>query len=101
MEIVIFLIEILGALLLLLSGVAIFRTKDVFTMTHVTMIFGIYVLPMVLLTIAIEKFSLVVLLKILLLIFFNWLATHLICYLATKEALKNNILPDVVAEIRR
>lgn len=101
MELLIFVGAFIGASLLLLSGLALFRAKDVFTMTHVALIFGIYALPITLLSIGLEKFSLAVLLKILLLILFNWIATQLTCYIATKEALKRGILPDIVAEIKR
>lgn len=101
MELAIFITGFAGASLLLLSGLALFRSKDVFAMTHVALICGLYALPLLLISFSLEKFSLAVLLKILLLILFNFLATQMICYLAAKEALKNGVLPDVVAEIQR
>lgn len=101
MTLVIFLIGLIGAFLVLLSGLAFFRAKDVYISTHVAMIFGCYAMPVILLAIGLEKFSATALVKILLLIILNLIGTNLLCYLTTKRALSDGIVPDVVAEISR
>jgi multisubunit Na+/H+ antiporter MnhG subunit len=87
-------ISIPACLLLIASALAFLRTKDVFTMTHVVMIANCYVVPLILIAIAVEHFSLTSLVKIIGLIVLNLIVANLLCYLVVRRATTNKIVPD-------
>jgi len=89
-----FAISITFALLLLASAIAFLKTKDVFAMTHVIMITNCYIIPPLLIGIAIERFSGISLAKIIALIMLNLVVVNLLCHATLRRAMINKILPD-------
>jgi multisubunit Na+/H+ antiporter MnhG subunit len=87
-------ISIPSALILVASAIAFLKAKDVFTMTHVVMIANCYVVPLILIGIAIEHFSWLSLTKIVALILLNFVVANLLCYLVVRRAMANKIVPD-------
>ncbi len=88
------LIAILSALLLLASAIAFLKAKDVFTMTHVVMIANCYIIPLLLIGIEIERFSLISFAKVIALILLNLVVVNLICHAILRRAMLNKIMPD-------
>lgn len=86
---------LLGALALLVSAIAFFRAKDVFTMTHVVMAANCYAVSLILIGLEIEKFSWISLTKIVVLIFLNIVITILLCHATLRRAMINKITPDI------
>lgn len=83
-----------STLLMLAGALAFLRAKDVFVMTHVVMIANCYVVPLILISIAIEHLSFVSFAKIIGLILLNLVVTNLLCYLVARRAMTNKITPD-------
>lgn len=84
----------LSSFLILITTVAFLRANDIYTMGHVAMIFNCYVVPLVLLAIEIEKFSLNSILKIITIGILNIVIANILCYLVLRRALINKINPD-------
>ncbi len=63
-------------------------------MTHIAMIYGCYVVPITLIAIEIEKFSLISFAKIMALILLNLVIVNLVCNAAIRRAIINKIVPD-------
>lgn len=87
-------ITIPALLLLLAAAIAFLKAKDVFIMTHIVMIANCYIIPLVLISIAIEHFSWLSFAKIVALILLNLIVTNLLCYLVAQRAMTNKIAPD-------
>lgn len=94
MVIAAFVIAVIAALLLIASALAFLKAKDVFTMTHVVMIANCYIIPLLLLGIEIDRFSLVSLAKIITLIVLNLVVANLLCHIILRRAIINKIEPD-------
>lgn len=94
MAIAALIISALASLLLLASTVAFLKAKDVFMMTHVVMIANCYIIPLLLIGIGIEKFSLISTTKIIALIFLNLVVANLLCHTIARRAIINKITPD-------
>ena len=84
-----------SSILLTIAANALYRAKDVFTMLHVVKTANLYIIPLILLAFEIKNFSLVSLIKILVIILMNIVFTILICDVVIKKATSNNISPDV------
>ena len=91
-------IGVISSTLLLLSALAFLKARDVFTMTHVVMVANCYIIPLLLLAVEIEKFSLLSFSKILGLIILNLVVANLLCHTILRRAVINKISPD--ADIR-
>lgn len=91
-------IGVISSLFLLLSALAFLKARDVFTMTHVVMVANCYIIPLLLLAVEIEKFSLLSFAKVFGLIILNLVVANLLCHTILRRAVINNILPD--ADIR-
>jgi multisubunit Na+/H+ antiporter MnhG subunit len=83
-----------ASLLLVAAAISFLRAKDVFTMTHIVMIFNFYVVPLILLSIEIDRFSWVSLAKIITLIILNLIVANLLCHIIVRRAIVNKIEPD-------
>lgn len=94
MIIFIWVLGILGSMLLLLAAVAFFRAKDVFVMLHILTICNFYIVPLILLSAMLERFSWVSLAKTLVIIALNIIITYLLNYIIARRAIVNNIMPD-------
>jgi multisubunit Na+/H+ antiporter MnhG subunit len=84
---------IFSSLLLVIAALAFLKAKDVFTMTQVVKITNFYIIPLLLIAIWLDKFSLLSLAKILVLIVLNIIITNLICYAVVRRAVINKINP--------
>ncbi len=84
----------LVSFLILITTVAFLRAKDVFTMTHVVMIFNSYILPLTLIAIEIKNFSNTSILKIITLTLINIVIVNIVCHLILRRAMINKIYPD-------
>jgi multisubunit Na+/H+ antiporter MnhG subunit len=92
------LIAVFSAALLILAAIAFLRAKDVFMMTHITMIANFYIIPLILIGIELERFSWLSFAKILALIVLNLVVTSLLCNAISRRAVINKILPDAERE---
>ncbi len=84
----------LTSFLILITTIAFLRAKDVFTMTHVAMIFNCYILPITLIAIEIKNFSNTSILKILTLTLINIVIVNIVCHLILRRSMINKIYPD-------
>lgn len=94
MSIVIYIINFFSVIFFLLSIVAFVRAKEIYVMTHIAIIASIYTIPLLLVGICLQKFSLQLLIKILFLILVNIISVNLICHLVVRRAYINKIMPD-------
>ncbi len=85
---------ILGATLLCLASIALFRAKDVFVMLQIITISNFYIIPLILLAVELEKFSWISLAKTLVIIALNIIIANLLNYVVARRAIVNQILPD-------
>ncbi len=79
---------------MLAAALAFLRAKDVFVMTHVVMIANCYIVPLILLVIALENLSVASSIKVVGLILLNLVVANLLCYLVARRAMTNKITPD-------
>lgn len=79
---------------MLASALAFLRAKDVFVMTHVVMIANYYIVPLILLVIALDNLSVASSIKVAGLILLNLVVANLLCYLVVRRAMTNKIAPD-------
>ncbi len=94
METIAFFIAITGSILLLICAFAFFKARDVFTMTHVIMIANLYIIPIILIGVEIERFSIASMIKIIVAIILNIVVVNLLCHTILRRAMINNIFPD-------
>jgi multisubunit Na+/H+ antiporter MnhG subunit len=87
-------IALLAAVLLVIASIAFMKAKDVFMMTHVTMIANCYVIPLLLIGIEIDRFSWLSFAKISALIVLNLVVANLLCHAIVRRAMINKITPD-------
>jgi len=94
MEFVALIIVLIAALFLVASALSFLKAKDVFTMTHVVMVANCYVIPMLLIGVEIDRFSVVSSAKIIALIVLNLVVANLLCHIVLRRAIINKIEPD-------
>ncbi len=94
MNIVISIINFFSVIFFLFSIFAFVKAKEIYVMTHMAIITSIYAIPLLLINICLQKFSLESLIKILFLILINIISVILICHLIVRRAYINNIIPD-------
>ncbi len=94
MMIIAWILGITGAIFLALAAIAFFRAKDVFVMLQIITIVNFYIIPLILLAVEIERFSLISFFKTLVIILLNIVMTNLLNYTIAKKAIVNQILPD-------
>ena len=87
-------LTIFGGFLLVASSIAFFRAKDAFLMILTIKITNFYVIPILLIAFALEKFSALTFSKILIIIVLNVIMTILLCHLISRRALNDKIEPD-------
>jgi multisubunit Na+/H+ antiporter MnhG subunit len=87
-------IYILSGSFLFIASCAFLRAKDVFVMNQILKITNFYIIPLILIALELEKFSLISLIKIIAIIILNFIATLLITHLIAKKAVNNKIIPD-------
>jgi len=85
----------LTSFLILITTIAFLRARDIFTMTHVVMIFNCYILPLTLIAIEIKNFSSTSILKIITLTLINIVIVNIVCHLILRRAMINKIYPDI------
>ncbi len=88
------LLTIFGAFLLAASALAFIRAKDVFAMISVIKITNFYIVPLLLILFAIDKFSLLTFVKILIIAILNLITTILLCHAIARRAIADKIEPD-------
>lgn len=98
MELLAWTISIIASLLLMISALAFLKARDLYSMTHVIMISNCYILPLLLIGLGVEKFSLISSAKILALILLNIIITNLLCYTILRKAVADKIRPE--AEVK-
>ncbi len=96
MNLIALFLSLSAAFLLIASAIAFLKAKDVFTMTHVVMIANCYLIPLFLIGIEIDRFSLLSFAKILVLIALNLVVVNLLCHAILRRAMINKITPDVI-----
>jgi len=94
MDFLIFLTAICAAVLLFISSIAFLRAYDVFVMTRPVIISNFYIIPLILLMVEFNKFSIISLAKLLIIIALNLVMAQVLCYVIVKRALANKIVPD-------
>jgi multisubunit Na+/H+ antiporter MnhG subunit len=94
MEFFALIIALIASLFLAISAVSFLKAKDVFTMTHVVMVANCYVIPMLLIGVEIDRFSVVSSAKIIALIILNLVVANLLCHTILRRAIINKIEPD-------
>lgn len=87
-------LTIFAGLLLVTAAVAFLKARDVFTMVHVVMLANLYIIPLLLLGIEIEKFSWISFGKTLVLVLLNIVLVNLLCSAVLKRAMEDKIMPD-------
>ena len=84
-------ISSIAMFLLVASAIAFARARDVFTMAHVVMIANCYLIPLLLIGIAIEKFSYLSFAKIIALIMLNLVVVNLLCHAIVRRSAINKV----------
>ncbi len=87
-------IAIISALFLVASAISFLKAKDVFTMTHVVMVANCYIIPMMLVGVGIDRFSIISSAKIITLVLLNLVVANLLCHIILRRAIINKIEPD-------
>jgi multisubunit Na+/H+ antiporter MnhG subunit len=87
-------IATIAALFLVISAISFLKAKDVFTMTHVVMVANCYVIPLMLVGVGIDRFSITSITKIITLIALNLVVANLLCHIILRRAIINKIEPD-------
>jgi multisubunit Na+/H+ antiporter MnhG subunit len=98
MELLAWTISIIASLLLMVSALAFLKSRDLYSMTHVIIISNCYIIPLLLIGLGVEKFSLISSAKILALILLNIIITNLLCYTILRKAFADNVKPQ--AEVK-
>jgi multisubunit Na+/H+ antiporter MnhG subunit len=99
MELLAWTISIIASLSLMISALAFLKARDLYSMTHVIMISNCYILPLLLIGLGVEKFSLISSAKILALILLNIIITNLLCYTILRKAVSDKIRPEAEVKI--
>jgi len=94
MSFIAFLIAITGSVILMIAAFAFFKAKDVFTMTQIVMVTNLYVVPIILVGIEINHFSLNSTFKMIVVIVLNITLVNLLCHTIVRRAIINKIAPD-------
>jgi len=84
----------LWSFLLITSSLAFLRSNDIFTMGHIVMIFNCYIVPIILFAFEVKNFSLMSILKILIIGILNIVIANILCHLVLRRAMINKIYPD-------
>jgi multisubunit Na+/H+ antiporter MnhG subunit len=95
MNIAAILIAFFGSMMLLMCAIAYLKAKDVFTLSHIVMIANFYAIPLLLIGVEIDRFSIVSLIKILTLIVMNLVVVNLLCHLIARRAMINKVVTDI------
>lgn len=98
MELLAWIISIIASLLLTVSALAFLKSRDLYSMTHVIIISNCYIIPLLLIGLGVEKFSLISSAKILALILLNIIITNLLCYTILRKAFADKVKPQ--AEVK-
>ena len=86
----------IASLFMILCSIAFLRAKDVYTMSHVVIIANCYIIPLILLSITLSRFSYDSFIKISALIILNIVIANLLTYVIVRRAMSNRITPDAV-----
>ncbi len=89
-----FFFVVLSSFFLVLTTIAFFRAKDVFTMTKIVMIGNFYVLPLMLLALYFQDLTAASCFKIVALILLNCTISCLLIHVMTKRTIADKIVPD-------
>lgn len=84
--------------MLVIASLALLKAKDVFTMAHIVMIGNLYVIPLLLIGIELERFSSLSFAKTIMLIILNFVVVSLLCHAIIKRAIADKIRPDALAK---
>ena len=98
MELLAWTISIIASLLLMVSALAFLKSRDLYSMTHVIIISNCYIIPLLLIGLGVEKFSLISSAKILALILLNIIITNFLCYTILRKAFADKVKPQ--AEVK-
>lgn len=88
-------IVLFGSIILLMCGIACLKAKNVFTLTHIVMIANFYAIPLLLIGVEIDRFSIISLIKILTLIILNLVVANLLCHLIARRAMINKTVANM------
>ena len=94
MELITLLIICLSSFLVLVTTVAFLKAKDIYTMSHIVIIFNIYIVPLALLSIETKNFSFISILKIIAIGILNIIIVNIITNILLRRAMINKIYPD-------
>lgn len=84
----------ISVVFLIISAVALLRSKDLFTMIQIIKIANFYVFPLILIAIGLDKFSISSVFKIAAIIILNLVISHLLCYSIARKAMSEKVTPD-------
>lgn len=94
LDIIITILTAICCLLIILSAIAIIRANDIFTLSHIAMIFNFYIVPIALILIEIKSFSTINFVKIIALMIINILIASILCHVIIRRVMINKIYPD-------
>lgn len=100
LDIVIMILTGICCFLVILTAIAFIRANDIFTLSHIAMIFNFYIVPLILILMEIKNFSTINFIKIITLIIINLLISFTLCHVIIRRVMINKIYPDA-EEIRR
>ena len=86
-------ITLIATLFLFFSCLAFLKAKDVFVMNHIVMAINLYILPLLLVGLGMERFSWASCLKILFLVLLNLIVVHLLVHAILRRCVINKVLP--------
>ena len=93
-ELTLFILIFLWSFLLIASSIALLRSNDIFTMGHIIMIFNCYAVPIILLIFEIKNFTMMSIIKIVVISILNIVIANILCHLVLRRAMINKIYPD-------
>lgn len=94
MTILMWILGSIGAVMFVFAAIAFLRAKDLYVMLQIACVTNFYILPMILLAVELDKFSLVSFVKVLVIIMLNIVMTILVAHMIAKRAIEAKVMPD-------
>lgn len=94
MTILMWILGSVGAVMFVLAAIAFLRAKDLYVMLQIACVTNFYIVPLILLAVELDKFSLLSFMKVLVIIVLNIVMTILVTHMISKRALEEKVMPD-------
>ncbi len=101
MELILILLIGFSSLFVIASSLAFLRSNDIFTMSHIIMIFNCNIVPILLIVFELKNFSIMSIFKILIISLLNIVIANIFCHLVLRRAMINKIHPDAETIIEK